>query len=102
MASVHVVIATVSDRAATGSTLPVEPAAPDTSKTIASTGSSVIDATLVATEGQVWDLDVSGGSVWAAFGASPNAAANPRRLLRDGVYQFGANAGEKIAILTAA
>lgn len=66
----------------------------------ATTPESVIAASIV---GQVWTLDVFGGSVWVAFGETPDASASPRRRLPEGLYSFKATeVGEKIAVLDVA
>lgn len=98
-ATVHVTLAVVQDRAVTGSTLPVPPAAERTAETLTSSAGSAV-GTLVSNEGEVWIVTVSGGNVWVKYGSgTPTAASGSGYLLLAGSTQaFGADAGQKMAI----
>jgi hypothetical protein len=97
-ATVHVCLSVVQDRANTGSTLPVAPAKPRAAETLTS-GASSAAGNLVADEGDVWELTVTGGNVWVKMDTgNPNADSGLRRLLLDGaVVAYGADAGQKLA-----
>ncbi len=101
MATLHVVIAAVRDRAETGATLPVPAAVERTAKTLTTTGSSVADDTLIAQEGEVWIVTARDADHWVKFGSAPTAASGSGHLIMAGsTHHFGADADQKIAVRT--
>lgn len=66
-------------------TLRVLPSVPDLKEKITTSASSQATSTAIARLGQhMWDVKVSGGSVWVTFAASPTAAAGTTWLMDDG------------------
>lgn len=101
MATVHAVLSRIKGRAYTGATMPVVDAQTITSKTVTSTGTSAEVSGISASDtDQFWSITVTGGNVYAAFGATATAGANNGWLLIDGTTRdFSPNAaGEKLFI----
>lgn len=97
--AVHVSLGKVRGQTPDFEYIPVRDAKTRASKTLTSTGSSVVEATLVAEANEIWTVAPRTGDVWVAFGDSPDAAADPRELvLACQPRDFGAAAGQKIAI----
>lgn len=105
MATVHITLGQVTGASVAGESMPVEPSVPLSADTMTSSGTSAqssITATLsaLARKAAFWTVTVTGGNVWAAFGANPTAAADAGQLILDGQtrnFSVSANA-EKIAI----
>ena len=101
MSTVHIALAAVQDRAVTGATLPVAPAAERAAETLSATETSAPGA-LVGAEGEVWVITARDADVWVRFGPAPVAAAGAGYLILAGTTrEFGADAGQKIAVRTA-
>jgi hypothetical protein len=102
MATLHVAIAAVNDRALTGVTLPVAPSVERTAKTLATTATSAADAELVAQENEVWIVTARDADHWVKFGSgTPVAGPNAGYLIMAGTTrEFGADANQKIAART--
>ena len=100
MATVHVTMNNVQGRAITGSTMPVVDSQPTDAATATSSASSAEVAGIVGAIGQFWQVTVSGGDVWVAFGTNPTAASGSGHLVLDGeTRDFAVTAvGEEIAI----
>jgi len=109
MATLHVVIASVSDRAVTGSTLPIPPAKTRVAKTLTTSATSAADADLVASEGEVWIVTARDADHWVEFGDGNQTAGPAASIETAGGYlvmsgttrEFGADAAQKIAVRTA-
>ena len=101
MATVHISVGDVNSRGDTGMSMPVRKSQAKYSQTMTSTGSSAASTiTAVQALDDFWSITAKGGDIYAAFGLTPNAAADPRELILDGqTRDFSATeAGEKVAI----
>lgn len=103
MATVHITLGTAQGRALTGSTLQIPDSVERAAETLTSSGSSAPSA-LEAQQGEIWTVVAVGGSVWAKFGAEPEAGPDAGHLIPEGVPRsFNAMAsGEKVAIVDVA
>jgi hypothetical protein len=102
MATVHVTLGREVANQLPNRQLPVESSQVVESQTLdaATTDTSTIAASVI---GQIWTLDIAGGSVWVAFGGTPDPSEDPRRRLPEGLYSFKATAiGETVAVLDVA
>lgn len=106
MATVHIVVCSVGNRAKTGSTMPLPEDVPIYADTITSSGTSQ-QSSIVAESGswgaggntRFWCV-TSTGNVWVNFGPNPTAAADSGWLVLAGVPAFfsvSAN-NQKIAV----
>ena len=97
MATVHVTFCAAVDGPA-----PVVAGVPEAKQTITSSGTTQ-STTIAAAPGNICQITATGGNVWAAFGASPTAAAGSDHLIIDGqTREFGFLApGYKVAIIDA-
>lgn len=100
MATVHVSLGRVGARAETGATLPILYSVPRAAQTLTSSAVSTA-ATLVAEEGEVWTVSVTGGDVLAHFDADPEAGPNSGYLLLAGQPRdlAASVAGEMVAFV---
>ena len=104
MAKVHIVLGRAGTRSNTGSTQPVMDAVPEQVDTIMSSGTSQqADITVPNTTtgwGLFWQITVTGGNVWASFGADPTAAPESGHLLLNGTTrEFGSAPAQKVAVI---
>ncbi len=103
MATVHVVLAGASGRSVTGATMPVLNSVAEGVQTMTSSGTSA-QSTVVAPaegwEGLSWEVTVSGGNIFGAFGDDPTAASGAGVFITDGQTRNFAVSGpsEKFAI----
>jgi len=104
MATVHVTLCDVLARAETGSTMPVLMSQPKGAETLAS-GAVSTTGTLTAARAQddFWNVTVTGGAVWVAFGTAPTAGPGGGYLVLDGqtIDRSTTVVGEKIAVRNA-
>jgi hypothetical protein len=101
MATVHVTLSVVDDRASTGASLPVINSVPVAAQTLASAAASAVgNVTASKADGLFWSVTAKGGDVWVAFGANPVAASGSGHLILAGqTRDFSVAAtGEKIAV----
>lgn len=100
MATVHVTMNNVQGRAITGSTMPVVDSQPTDAATATSSGTSAEVAGIVGAAGKFWQIAVTGGNVWVAFGSNPTAGSGAGHLILDGqTRDFAVTAdGEEVAI----
>lgn len=82
MATVHVTLNSINDRATTGATPDVADSTPIAAETVTSGATGTIEAT--SADNQFWEATVTGGNVFVAFGASPAAGENEGHLVLDG------------------
>ena len=100
MATVHVVLCKVQGRNRR-TILPVPDSVPLGAKTATSSGSSAeVDVGVKGQPGQFWSVTVTGGNIYARFGANPTAVTDEGWLILDGqTREFAVcAAGEEIAI----
>ncbi|WP_260597798.1 hypothetical protein [Sphingomonas endolithica] len=101
MATVHVTLSKIDDRADTGGTMPVITSVPEAAQTLTSSDASTA-STVASTPdyGLFWTVTARDGDVYVAFGAAPVAGANEGHLVLAGqTRDFGISAdGEKIAV----
>ena len=101
MATVHITTNSVQGRALTGATMPVIDSIPLDSVTATSSGTDADIAGIVGVVGCFWEVVVTGGNVYVAFGTNPDAGVDPgRHLVLDG-ERFNAvclATGEEISI----
>lgn len=100
MSTVHVTLNNVQGRALTSSTMPVVDSQPVDAATATSSASSAEVAGIVGAAGKFWQITVTGGNVWVAFGTNPTAVSGAGHLILDGeTRDFAVTAeGEEIAI----
>lgn len=100
MATVHVTMNNVQGRSITGAFPPVVDSQPTDAATATSSATSAEIAGIVGAIGQFWQVTVTGGNVWIAFGTNPAAGSGSGHLVLDGeTREFAVTAaGEEIAI----
>lgn len=100
MATVHISLTQVQERATTGATIPVPDSIPAAAQTMTSSGTSAQSTITASSSEGVWVVTAKGGDIWVAFGANPTAAQGAGYLVLAGTTRdFGINAvGDKIAI----
>lgn len=104
MTQVHIALARVSGRAATGSTMPAPDGRPLAAETVQAAASSAAAAIAAPDAACFWSVTAIGGAVEVAFGASPTAGEDPGWVVPEGqTRDFAAGgAGEKAAVRTVA
>jgi hypothetical protein len=101
MATVHIVIAEVENRAErSGATIPVIKSIPKSVETITTTVTSQPSTIETVESDDFWSVTATGGNVWIEFGITPVAAPGRGWLILNGeTREFSASmVGEKLAI----
>lgn len=94
MATVHVTVNDATLRSPVINSQPLDVA------TATSSGSSAEIAGVVGIRDKIWQVTVTGGNVWVAFGSNPTAVSGAGHLVLDGeTREFACSGdGEEIAI----
>lgn len=101
MATVHITLNAVQAVSLNGQTIPVVSGVPIDSISTTSSGTDTDVAGILGVKGAIWEVVVTGGNVYVAFGSNPDAGADPgRHLVLDGerFNALCAAEGEEISI----
>ncbi len=101
-AKVTVTLSALSNRAATGASIPAAPAAVRAQQADITTSGTSAATTIVAEANELWVVTVKGGDVRMAAGEAPTALNNQGPKLLDGTTRpFTAEEGQKLAFIDA-